>query len=554
MLNDVASSLFLRFLGMISIFAILGPILANLNGFYPLETRWTYLGCIYFPCEMIYWTYFYRYAHGSDIKFTDKQTYMWWFILFGYSFGAFSKFFTYYNVVFLFVFSCASNFFLISVYWPDEKYLKTYTAVFRLVITTMSICGMAFINYMTVKGRPTATGQLVMFSLWTIWLFVVDHFFNKCKYDLSHDLAMTVLASKYFTAFIIGSTILVYSTNDDESESGTASIFNVIRLTIFFAITNGVGSGAISRFVYGNNYAAMMFGVQMYVNFSLDILFVSSDLLYSDFWIVLLWTSGYHVFRNTGKVEDISEWFRIRYGSTCMHSLAHWCCTCGADDVEILKEKHRREAILNRQQKAEEDSKMLMMKTQGELLQLLTPCVLMLMVIVDVVFVEAGLGNGSITVGMSRSRRPYAIGVFFLTFIFKYGGVVLSREMLLSKRRNLTEQIKQHKNIPGNDKAMDKISTEMDVLEAGQAVGPEKVGYGDVVAFGGGVEDEDGVAGGDGGFFMDKMTDMDADPLSSNNYDLSSADTVLVYAERRLEITNIYLSCLLITAKRCGPP
>ena len=441
MFNDEALRQFGYIFTMFGTFGIIATIVANMwaNRSIRDEVTAFSMAVLFHPSEYYIWASFYTYGQGmKEITFTKVQSFFYWFILFCYSFGEIGFVLPMYpyNFIMLFTASCVSNFFFVSVYWSDEFYIKNFTAIFRIIMTCLLSCGMAFVSYLFPKGEIVATGQLFIFTLWTLWLVIADFLHNRWGHDMRRDIGMRAMTGRYFAAFIVGSIILVRSTNADKTASGTPSLFNVVRLMIFFSVSNFVGSTALSRYCYGDKFAALVFGIHLYLNFSLDILFISSNLLYADFWIVLLFTSGYHVFRNAGGQEDIAEWFRIKYGSSFIHEIIR-TCTC-SNDVDVIAEDNEHTNSMTPQQLKDENSKLLLMKTQAELIQLLTPCTLGLMILSDMIIVQSGYGEGSLTRGMTFYGRPYALMVVVITFIFKYSGVIISREILLSKKEKLS--------------------------------------------------------------------------------------------------------------------
>lgn len=197
----------------------------------------------------------------------------------------------------------------------------------------------------------------------------------------------------------------------------------------------------------GESYAAVVFGAQKMISFILEIIFLSSSLTTIDFWSVLFVTTMYHSIRNMGYMEDVLEWFKVRYVDSAMHRMLESCCTCM--DYRMWtssQKKHEIEGI--KKGSASNDLRiMFLINFQGEIVQMITPFILILALLVDIMFVNLFGGQGTFTIGLTRTHRAYALLVYVVTFGTKVVFYLISRAVLKYKHNAFTEQLAHLKSI-----------------------------------------------------------------------------------------------------------
>jgi len=84
---------------------------------------------------------------------------------------------------------------------------------------------------------------------------------------------------------------------------------------------------------------------------------------------------------------------------------------------------------------------MFLIKTQGEIVQMITPVILILALLIDILFVNLFSGQGTFTIGLTRTERAYALLVYVVTFGTKVIFYMISRSVLKYKRNCFTEQL-----------------------------------------------------------------------------------------------------------------
>lgn len=230
-----------------------------------------------------------------------------------------------------------------------------------------------------------------------------------------------------------------------------SSIGGLFVLLICMGLVYLASSLCAGRYVKGHYYAALMFGAQLFLSFLLEIIYVTSSLWDSGFWAFLLLTSLYHSLRNMGYVEDILEWFRIRYQDSLIYNAFETCYYIL--DYRMWTSGHASNVPENsttstRLVTARDDIRiMFLIKTQGDLLEMGTPLMLLAALLVDVLFVDYLGGTGTFTIGFTRTARAHAFLIYIVTFSAKVVTYILSATVLQYKRRVLTQQLMQMKSI-----------------------------------------------------------------------------------------------------------
>ena len=241
---------------------------------------------------------------------------------------------------------------------------------------------------------------------------------------------------------MMAGAVVVMRTLAPTGSSGTTETINVFILLFGFGLSWAALTMGADRYMDGESYAAITFGAQLMISFILEILFISSSLTTIDFWSVLLVTTIYHSVRNMGYMEDVLEWFKIRYTDSTLHQIMESIYTC-MDYRMWASTQAKHESKVSQGNGDGKDKSfnnlriMFLIKTQGEIVQMITPVILILALLIDILFVNLFSGQGTFT----RTERAYALLVYVVTFGTKVIFYMISRSVLKYKRNCFTEQL-----------------------------------------------------------------------------------------------------------------
>jgi len=282
--------------------------------------------------------------------------------------------------------------------------------------------------------------NVLLFYSTIIGIVFVDSF---CEIFLHSDFSMDMAAS-FGLMFVVGGIIIamivVVRIIAPPSATGRMRPQQAFAMFVLGGVSYvAISTGAYRCYNFKNLFAAYVFTVHVSFNFGLEFVFINANVTSSDFWGVLLVTALFYAVRNTGYFEDIVEWFNIRYSENPIRrALVSMYGLLQEQMWQVHKEKAERPV---REIKDAEMRIMFILKTQSEITMLLSPFVIIVAVLIDMVFVNFFDGVGTVTYSLSSADRNMTLLVFLIISFVKTLVYVFSRSVLNWKRNRLIRQL-----------------------------------------------------------------------------------------------------------------
>lgn len=289
---------------------------------------------------------------------------------------------------------CGLMIYLPYKYSHSPKVEMRCSNIFRLVFVLILVCALMFASLAMGTSSEVRALQNMLFAMLMLWITAGDYAFSLFGLDLSKDLASAVGMCMFISSVLVGTAFLLEAFVPP-SKTGNINVISVLVMMNVLCLNNVVASMKLTTFISGYAYSTVMFGIQVYITFALEFVFLSSSLTALGFWGVLFWTNSYYLFRNTGGVEDVEEWFKIRYEDTWMAKYISYATKCSIHDIKITPDPDEDNGtgalVQTKEERAEERNRVYILKTQSELIQIVSPFVMVVAVAVDVAFVAAGV-------------------------------------------------------------------------------------------------------------------------------------------------------------------
>jgi len=312
-------------------------------------------------------------------------------------------------------------------------------AIIRLYVVVFLFMVSAY-GYDAGSAFPSDLARIlwILISLGTAftngaWALMYDTYYELIHdVDYSNDVAVGIVMILLYTTAIVGGPFML-----DVIRLITSGLWLILYVILFICIFYGCMFFGATRYLSHEHAAAAMFCVQLLINFLLDFIFINSESNSYEFWVLLFITTVAHAIKNLGWVEDISEWIRLkaRYSKTVRQIIEKVSNLMYEFGFVKIKPSW---TALGMQKISTFESFIFLCKVQGEIVQMITPIIVILALVIDMLFTTYIGGRGSISYGMVNKDRWSALFVYAITFSLKVAAFMITRGILECKSHRLT--------------------------------------------------------------------------------------------------------------------